>query len=238
HRMRQVADGQRAVRKEILYSIIAVDNWTPEDRAGLALRVEGWPASLEFLMDVELWDLELGPDRLRMIQAFERWCADVGASIRDKVVNSPVAIIYRLAVSRETGDLLLHHRDVRRLDLPPRYQLDFGLVRVNLEELPGPQPPPLDAPGIAVLDSGVATGHPLLAPAIGDAQSFIPGVGTADEVGHGTMVAGLALYGDVQNSISRREFVARARLRLPADAKLAVLHFRARPIIDAVFGSA
>ena len=37
-----------------------------------------------------------------------------------------------------------------------------------------------------MLDSGVLTGHPLLSPAIGDAQSFLSGEDAADEHGHGT----------------------------------------------------
>jgi hypothetical protein len=39
------------------------------------------------------------------------------------------------------------------------------------------------------LDSGLTTGHPLLAPAVGDAQSFLPGKDAANEHGHGTIVA-------------------------------------------------
>ncbi len=58
-----------------------------------------------------------------------------------------------------------------------------------------------DAPGITVLDSGILTGHPLLSSAIGDAQSFLPGEDAVDENGHGTHVAGLALYGDFESSL-------------------------------------
>ncbi len=63
-----------------------------------------------------------------------------------------------------------------------------------------------------MLDSGLATGHPLLAPAVGDAASFLPGHGPDDEHGHGTHVAGLALYGDVQETLESGAFVPELRL--------------------------
>lgn len=66
---------------------------------------------------------------------------------------------------------------------------------------------------MTILDSGVAAGHPLLAPAFGDAQSFIPGIEeTGDESGHGTHVAGIALYGDVEQCMQARTFIPTIRV--------------------------
>ncbi|HYO12681.1 MAG TPA: S8 family peptidase [Thermoanaerobaculia bacterium] len=65
---------------------------------------------------------------------------------------------------------------------------------------------------MVVLDSGLVTNHPLLAPAVGDAQSFIPSLGAEDENGHGTMVGGLALYGDLDSLVESRGFVPSLRL--------------------------
>ncbi|MCP4629232.1 MAG: S8 family peptidase [bacterium] len=58
----------------------------------------------------------------------------------------------------------------------------------------------------------MATGHPLLAPAVGDAQSFVPGKDAADEHGHGTLVAGLGLYGDIETAIQSGELTPRIRI--------------------------
>jgi len=74
-------------------------------------------------------------------------------------------------------------------------------------------PPPNNAEGICILDSGITSGHPLLAPAIGEATAVPALLGSsADDHGHGTMVAGLALYGDVQESLQRRQFLPQLRL--------------------------
>jgi hypothetical protein len=48
------------------------------------------------------------------------------------------------------------------------------------------------------LDSGINTNHPLLKTAVAENSSFIAGQEGDDEAGHGTAVAGIALYGDLE----------------------------------------
>lgn len=56
-----------------------------------------------------------------------------------------------------------------------------------------------DAPAVCVLDTGVNRGHPLLADSLAeeDCHSCEPDWGAHDHHGHGTEMAGLALYGDL-----------------------------------------
>ena len=68
------------------------------------------------------------------------------------------------------------------------------------EELRGRvTPASADAPAVCVLDTGVARGHPLLEASLDadDCHSCEPAWGTHDHLGHGTEMAGLALYGDL-----------------------------------------
>lgn len=62
-------------------------------------------------------------------------------------------------------------------------------------------PPPAGSPVVGLLDTGVNRGHPLLAPIISadDAQTLKQPWGTHDTNpdGHGTQMAGLAVYGDL-----------------------------------------
>jgi hypothetical protein len=71
-------------------------------------------------------------------------------------------------------------------------------------------PPPSDAPAVCVLDTGVNHGHPLLAPAVdeADCQSCDPSWGTHDHDGHGTQMAGLVLYGDLTPVLAGRSPLA------------------------------
>lgn len=62
-------------------------------------------------------------------------------------------------------------------------------------------PPPANSPVVGLLDTGVNRGHPLLAPIISDADTQTLkqawGVHDGNQGGHGTQMAGLALYGDL-----------------------------------------
>jgi len=52
---------------------------------------------------------------------------------------------------------------------------------------------------VTLLDTGVSRAHPLIAPALSasDRHAAQPGWGVEDVIGHGTQLAGLALYGDL-----------------------------------------
>lgn len=62
-------------------------------------------------------------------------------------------------------------------------------------------------PAVCILDTGVNHKHPLLQPAIfdSDVQASDPRWSPADHQGHGTEMAGLALYGDLRPVLSSRE---------------------------------
>jgi hypothetical protein len=63
-----------------------------------------------------------------------------------------------------------------------------------------------NAPAVGLLDTGVNRGHPLLAPIMSDAdvQTLKPAWGGHDghQHGHGTQMAGLAIYGDLADVLS------------------------------------
>ena len=69
--------------------------------------------------------------------------------------------------------------------------------------------PDSDAPAVVILDTGIATGHPLLKGAILSATTagdVIPS--PEDTYGHGTKMAGLSLYTDLGAAIERGSFDA------------------------------
>ena len=206
-----LAGGERVTYQNLLYALHDLDHWSPDDRTGWALRREGFPDAEPFVIDVELWPLARGDDIVRMRHAFETWLDGRNGEVLDSV-RQPYLTIYRIRCSSPVADDLLRHRDVRTVDLPPRIGLEQVLVRTDVQQLDEVPDPPPDAPGIVVLDSGLAAGHPILAPAVGDAQSFLAGVPPADEHGHGTFVSGIALYDDVAECLRNRRFVPELRL--------------------------
>jgi hypothetical protein len=65
---------------------------------------------------------------------------------------------------------------------------------------------PPDAPAVCVLDTGVNQEHPLLKTSLhGRAHSALPRFTAADRHGHGTEMAGIALYGDLTGPLESSE---------------------------------
>ncbi|TAK83144.1 MAG: S8 family peptidase [Betaproteobacteria bacterium] len=210
-KLTMLAEGGRPTYRNLLFALKGVDRWTEEDRKGWALREEGWPEQSPFAVDVELWPISHPTERDRSWQAFEAWLREQHIEKRDAVKQAHL-ILYRVLVNRDQAELLLRHRDVRLVDLLPRHGLEMSALQTDIQNFPHVPAPPRDAPGIVVIDSGLATGHPLLAPAVGDAQSFVDGLGPEDQNGHGTHVAGIALYGDVEETLRIGSFAPTLRL--------------------------
>ena len=61
-----------------------------------------------------------------------------------------------------------------------------------------------DVPHVCLLDTGVNRGHNLIGPAlsVADLHTIDPGWGTDDHAGHGTPMAGLALFGDLASILT------------------------------------
>jgi Subtilase family len=62
---------------------------------------------------------------------------------------------------------------------------------------------------VCLLDTGINNGHPLIGPALSDSDlhTIDPAWGTNDAAGHGTGMAGLALFGDLTNVLGHPERV-------------------------------
>ena len=211
-RLSTMAIGGDVTNKQVIYALQSIDGWSPEDRKGWALRKQGFSESDEFLIDVELWPLEDNHQgRDQEWAKFEEWLKRQGIEKKDQV-RQPGLTLYRVLCNIEQAERLLRHRDVRSVDLPPSFGLERSIVFQDIQNFSEISDPGEEAPGIVVLDSGLATGHPLLGSAVGDAQSFLPGEGAHDENGHGTHVAGLALYGDFERHLRAGAFVPTLRL--------------------------
>ncbi len=208
-RLITLVKGEKPKYLELIYALQDIGAWTPEHRKGWALRNEGFPETKLFILDVELWPLENSRERVLQQEAFKEWCHQQGIEILDWVRDPP---FFRVRVSLAQAEELLRYRDVRLVDLPPKYGLERALLHIDIKEIPDPPPPPDNAPVIGILDSGIVSAHPLLKSVVGDVQSFLPDYPPQDGTGHGTLVAGIALYGDVEEKLRNRGFIPLFRL--------------------------
>lgn len=213
-RLASLARDGRVSYGQVLFALEDFDHWTAEDRTGAALRSNGFPDGDPFILDVELWpQTDRADRRAELIQCFEQWLEEQGIGALDWIKHSSL-VMARVRCTRVQADQLLHHRDVRTVDLPPRSGIDVQVFATDINAFPRTPSAPANAPAIGVLDTGVTTGHDLLGPAIGDAQGYLEPRRDANdgEPWHGTFVAGLALYGEVAAGIQQRRFVPTLRL--------------------------
>lgn len=89
---------------------------------------------------------------------------------------------------------------IAEIELPPVPIFDAAQAgRADKKTFPKPSRPKPDGPRVCVLDSGITSGHPLLAANVGHEEAILPaGTSATDQHGHGTHVAGVAVFGSVR----------------------------------------
>jgi len=208
------ANQKNAPYNSIFACIDEIGEIRPQDRIGRLFHSEGiqdpnsFDDTTEYIVDVELWDFGTQQTNRGKVDELRNFIGREGGRVTDQYIGESMVLL-RLQGSGALVKNLLEVECVAAIDLPPKPTLTVSeLLQVGIEDLPEVPAPDNSAPGIAVLDSGLTTGHPLLGPAVGEATS-VPRSWTdaSDGHGHGTMVAGLALYGDVEECIRSRSFV-------------------------------
>jgi len=200
HLSRLGLDDAELTYKQILEAIEGIESWTVEDRKSWVIKHKGLPNTETFILDIELWPVFVAhhPDRIQVCAAFESWLQEQQIHRIDKV-NLDSLVMYRIEATAAKADLLFNHVDVRMVDLAPSSGIRYQQLNCDIDQLPEQIPQPsTNAARVCILDSGINTSHPLLAPAIAESQSFVEGEDAFDAAGHGTAVAGIALYGDLE----------------------------------------
>ncbi len=211
-RLTMLARNGTVTKKEIFFALSAFENWTPEDRKGVALARYNAPDGAVFVVDVELWPLAKPSERLTMLARFDAFLEEHEIEKLDSLDKTSL-LMCRVRTSSAGLNDLLSHRDVRLVDLPPRYGLETELLTIDVNQLPQIDSPPDGAALIGILDSGIVSAHPMLGVAVGEAAGFVPpDREPSDASGHGTRVAGLALYGDIRTCVQQGRFVPELRL--------------------------
>lgn len=197
-------------------TIESIGTVEPKDRIGPRLRSGGYAEISDFkdeplLLDLELW--EVGDHSAREVRlskiAFVVQAAD--GEVLD-TYNGPSISALRIRISgTRVGDLLTIP-EVASVDLPPEADVTTArMLEMTFPELPALNEITDDLPVIGIVDSGVAA-HPLLRDAIVAAVAEPEYLGTHDGCGHGTMVAGVATFGDLRSQMEAGSLARVARI--------------------------
>jgi len=209
--------------KELIESIDSIrlplvrSFWTDDPTA--------FPLDLESKTWFEVWLRvpSVGSDALDTVQAFRDECSRLGITVDKRTTYFPerVVLIAFSAVTQwaQSIALLGSIAELRKaklvqtefMDLAPRDQVAFVEDGANRIDAPG-----ATAPAVCILDTGIHGSHPLLRAALNSADIHIvdPAWPSGDQAGHGTEMAGLALYGSqlAEHLIGTERFEIRHRL--------------------------
>ena len=204
-----IVDGKKNPRQAWIASLTEeIELWGRENRIGRKLRGTQIDPYTEYYLDVELWVYGSEEENQQRIASLEQFIGKYGGMVTDKYPGNNL-FLARVRVSGGILDQLLEIGEIREIDLPPEPAMEmpeYYHSRIDDFQTPITSPAP-GSPSICIIDSGMATGHPILSNAVGDAKAFPVGLGSEiDQNGHGTMVSGLALYGDVAACIRGLSF--------------------------------
>ena len=189
--------------------------WTRHDRIGRNLRRDigetGEDGLLaRYIVDVELWHRGTRDLALASVQEVEELLEQAGQAdqrILDRYVGDTLCLL-RLMVNATVLSRLLDLAVIAEIEYPPQPDFDpITAAQVTPRDYPPPTRPGRNSPRVCILDSGVTTGHPLLQNNIGAAAAFMSTTMLPeDEHGHGTMVGGLAVFGNVRACYTNGSF--------------------------------
>lgn len=200
------AGNTRAAAYEQLFDKIdQIRNIEDRDLIGaeLARLLEGSPPLDQLVrLEVHCWCPEEDSEARRRNDDVRRAVAAASGTVLSSSVRSPAGwsvVCCDLPIGA-LGELLRTDR-VSWVDLMPNPVVGIPeLLNAGAASFPTVLGPLADAPIVAVIDSGIRSAHPLLAPAVVGVESVGAGLGDGgDESGHGTLVASLALYGIIDD---------------------------------------
>lgn len=187
--------------------------WSRADRIGIRLAAiigadaEGVDVSAIYVVDIELWHRgtnDLAVDAVTEVRT-------VINARKDRLTDSFEGELLCLARASVKGSTLIELLDlpiVAEIDIPAQPIFDRRAADKSVDrDFPPPPRPPADGPSVCVVDSGINSGHPLLANNFGKAEAILTTTDDpSDEAGHGTMVGAIACFGDVRACYGTGEF--------------------------------
>lgn len=199
-----IPEGQVGRRYEGFVSRIeSVGTLASRDRIGVRFREAGFTEAEDlqddhvYIVDIEFWDFGGRAARERKANEIEAFITAENGEVYDIYIGPSITLLRVSALGRVLRPLM-SVPEVAYIDLPPVPDLEAAdLVLMELPNAPEIQPADAEAPVIGVLDSGLNE-HPFLDGSIAGLTAFPASLGTADIWGHGTRVAGVAVFGDLR----------------------------------------
>jgi subtilisin family serine protease len=198
-------------------AIESIDAVGPSDRIGLSLReagfngVDDFDPAAELLVDLELWDLGRRNLKEKALLDISNYIVAMRGEVFDQYLGPSISLL-RIKVSGAVLKTLLSIEVVAMIDLPPQPDVFTApAMRLTLPEIAQLNEVDEDAPVIGIIDSGI-NNHPLIEDILVGSIGVPESLGVADDFGHGTRVAGAAVFGDLRFQLETGTMDRGARL--------------------------
>lgn len=207
----------QGLRKTFFSGLEGIRSVSRDERTGNRLRTEGFPDEPNIQLDVDLWHPGDAARARMVLGDLRAVCSKFEGRVTDDLRTSSL-ILARVVGSRALGETLLDLDCVARVNLPPRLPSAYGALFQDVAATRNDSQPTGAEPVVGVIDSGVLAGHPLLRGWVVEEEDFGSGENTAaDKQGHGTQVAGLAMYGSIKDCVDtgiwdRRVLIASGKI--------------------------
>lgn len=195
---------------KFLYAVNNLLDIPPEEKIGESLQKEPFKVDERSSLNLELWRME--DSRLEtLINELSDIFSLRGGEINDVMTTRNFCLL-RIKINYMLYLDLLQMAEVRNIERIPKVRIET-ILNQDLADLDVEGNPSDSASGILIVDSGILSNHPLLENAVGHEIALSTGDGNVredspfDDVGHGTQVAGIALYGDIKECIDKRTFL-------------------------------
>lgn len=179
-----------------------------KEKLSRSLQENGLKENTFEYLDVEIW--KMPSDKY---EKFEKGLYKLVKDNQGDFLDTMTTVSFHLIKIKCNRHLFLKiagMREVARVDRPLQINIESEMG-ANIEDLQIGNAPNKEKPGILIVDSGISE-HPLLKSAIAD-RTVLPSANNEvregfdiDDAGHGTLVAGIALYGDVGKCLGDRKF--------------------------------
>lgn len=210
--------GGRAPLQTFFNAVEDIQPYGPEDRRTPTLPDNLRDLGEPILVDAVAWPSPTPQEAQRRLRNIRRVVAFYGGREIASDARARFTVL-RARLSGEGVEGLLHLPVVEKLRTPPMPFIEpsdwWGRRADDIEVVEE------EAEPIAIIDDGIADGHPLLTGAVASRRAFPAGHAWSAIGPHGTMVAGLAAYGDFEGPLRshaplvRRGVVHEARVLEP-----------------------
>jgi len=191
---------------DFFHAIESFDDISTEKKIGESLTNQPLGDTAEFV-DIELWNMNDPQKNETFISQLKDIYSDFPEFRVSDTLITKSFVLLRVKLTKAILDQIIQLKEVSRVDRPADIQFNpFKLTHPNVQDI-GFYSPDENATGILVIDSGIVSNHPMLEKCIGGEENFQSGEReTHDTIGHGTAVAGCAAYGDIAESLIKKEF--------------------------------